>query len=357
MPRRKQQIYQNNSNSGFIINDKCIIKSKTFLTSDGIRLSYTYCKKKRHSKTNLFKPPSIILIHSFGYDNGYWQYLFNKLYKVSNIYALDILGTGNSDRPDNLARYTIDKLTNDIEEFMNKINVNKAYFVGHTFGGLLVLNFAALNPSRVIKIAVSSASPKFIIEPTIINLFRKAICIYEKKSFELEHIIRDITNRIDPDPVNCKKQRILQKQYKSTLDEYKIYLQIIELFNIKSVLPQIVSPTLIMFGSCDPISSIDAARFIHNEIVNSTIVEISGYGNNFPILNNTIYNKYIFDFFFTKADPCYDYLSIDRCINQNADVPCYQFYTDTQVKIFSNMKIPGKNDIMYTQNALQIECS
>ncbi|AYV84917.1 MAG: alpha/beta hydrolase [Satyrvirus sp.] len=306
----------NKNNGGFIKDNKQSIKTAYFYTSDHVKLSYKYFEKKCSAEPKCrtyTKRPSVILIHSFGYDSNYWICLFKKLCCSANVYSLDIVGTGNSDKPADLSRYVVERLVTDIYEFMEEININKSYFVGHTFGGLLALNFAAFYPSKVIKIAVSSTSPRFSQLPgydssisiQVIDLFNKAFST--SNLAELKETATSLTNMIDP--INCDDKKFLVKQYISTLSEYKIYMKAIRNIDIRPILNQITCPVLIMAGTLDPISKLSASKILRDGIFNSTLVEFFGQGNNFPIFSTGLYNKHIINFFFVKYNPCCDFLN------------------------------------------------
>jgi len=279
-----------NYKSNYIYDAKNIKKS-FFITPDNIKISYQFCEKKKK-----YNRPSVVLISDIGYNSNYWLCLLNKLCPVANVYAIDLPN-----------RSSLEFLTQDLTLFLDKLNLEKVYFVGKGLGGTLALNFAALYPARVIKIAVAATSPKYFpadnwefpISPEIIQLFTEFFEVTNPKIIiELAKIINNLT-----DPVNCDKQKLLVQQYINMRKEYQTYFGAANI-DIRDILNQITVPVLILAGTEDPIVPFGASEFLRNNIPNSLLIEFFGQGNNFAILDTSLFNKDIFNFFFVECDPC-----------------------------------------------------
>lgn len=101
----------------------------------------------------------ILLLHGFALSCEIWKKNIEELSKNYRVIAPDILGFGKSDIPkENL---TIEFLPEFLYKFMEKLNINSAYFVGHSMGGLISLWIAQKYPHCVEKlILVGSAGFK-----------------------------------------------------------------------------------------------------------------------------------------------------------------------------------------------------
>ena len=88
----------------------------------------------------------IILVHGIGQYVEYWASAINELAAQHQVYALDLLGHGKTDKPQNIS-YTIDDLSQFVKDFMSALGIDKAHIVGHSLGGTisfrLVFNHSA----------------------------------------------------------------------------------------------------------------------------------------------------------------------------------------------------------------------
>ena len=92
------------------------------------------------------KGSPVILVHGIGQYAEYWASAINELAAQHQVYALDLLGHGKTDKPQDIS-YTIDDLSQFVKDFMTALSIQKAHFVGHSLGGAisirLVLNHSA----------------------------------------------------------------------------------------------------------------------------------------------------------------------------------------------------------------------
>ena len=305
----------------------CIdIVQSCFTTCDCLELSFQYCKKLHKKKCGCYSKdirPSVILLHGIGTNSDFWHCLFDKLCPVANVYALDFPNTGKSSAtcPSNL---TLEYLTKIVNQFINHLCLEKVYLVGHGIGGDIALNFSVTYPDRVIRIAVSSTSPKYspssdwkhAINHQIGELLERAI--ETSDPIILHEIASTYIGFIDPN--NCEDKCILIKQLINNISQYQDYSELIRNIDIRNILDKITIPVLIMSGTKDPIVPFGASLFMREKICRSALVEFYKYGNNFPILNTNLYNKNVFNFFFVKCDPCRSFLK--EICGQNKKCEC-----------------------------------
>lgn len=286
------------------------LQRSEFVTSDDITISYQYCDKRNKNKCGCYENdcrPSVILLHDIGYDSNYWLCFLKKLCPVANVFALDNPGAGQSCNI-SADELTLNKLTQNLVDFLDELNLNKVYLVGQGFGGLIALNFAFFYPDYVIKVAVSSVNPSYFPIPGstwtyyITPELQQLISQFLAPNANLEVLALAITNLIDP--IDCDGKLVLVNQYINQIQQYKTYIPILESIDLRATVAQITVPVLIMNGTKNPLVPAGAAIFLRNTIPNSALVEFYNQGNNFPILNTDLYNETVFNFFFVKCDPC-----------------------------------------------------
>ena len=91
--------------------------------------------------------PTILLIHGLGGSIESWRSNFTPLSKKLHVIALDLPGFGFSDKP--MINYTPEYYSDFISTFVDLMNCQKVNLVGHSMGGLIVLETALSSPELV----------------------------------------------------------------------------------------------------------------------------------------------------------------------------------------------------------------
>jgi proline iminopeptidase len=110
-----------------------------FKTSDGLELFYEKSGKGI---------PCIYLHGGPGYWSKSFQYFSKELLeeKLEMIY-FDQRGCGRSEHSPTLA-YNLNRLIDDLEELRISLGIHEWYLLGHSFGGILAVNYAIRFPER-----------------------------------------------------------------------------------------------------------------------------------------------------------------------------------------------------------------
>jgi pimeloyl-ACP methyl ester carboxylesterase len=127
-----------------------------FVNMNGIRLHYLDWGGKG---------PTLIFLTGMGSS----AYIFNKFAPRFNdkfrVLALTRRGHGDSDIPE--TGYDADTLTEDIRQFMDRLDVEKAILAGHSLAGVEMTHFAGTHPTRVEKLIYLDALDDRRREPAI----------------------------------------------------------------------------------------------------------------------------------------------------------------------------------------------
>jgi len=88
----------------------------------------------------------VILVHGLYASHHDWDELIPVLTKFNfNSFALDMLGHGESDNPENPALYNADYFFTTFETWLTNLRLSqKPILIGHSFGGYLLLKYASL---------------------------------------------------------------------------------------------------------------------------------------------------------------------------------------------------------------------
>src|SRR6202034_4285242 len=94
--------------------------------------------------------PPVVLCHGFPELWYSWRHQLGALADAGfRAYAPDLRGYGDSSHPTEVADYGSDKLTGDLCGLLDHYGYEKASFVGHDWGAMVVWELGRLHPERV----------------------------------------------------------------------------------------------------------------------------------------------------------------------------------------------------------------
>jgi len=129
--------------------------SDWFSPDDGLtRLTTTILGHKISYVTGGQGEP-IILIHGLGADSTAWWRIAPQLAQHYRVYALDLFGCGQSDKPD--FEYTIEAQAHYLKLFMERLGIAHAHMMGHSLGGGVAMQVAYFFPEIVDRLILISS--------------------------------------------------------------------------------------------------------------------------------------------------------------------------------------------------------
>jgi pimeloyl-ACP methyl ester carboxylesterase len=124
------------------------------ISSDGVQIAYDVYAGTATT--------GLVFVHGWSCDRTYWTGQagpFSKKYKVVTI---DLAGHGGSGL--NRRDYTMESFGADLAAVVNKLELQKVIFVGHSMGGAVILEAARLLPGRVAAVILVDLVEK--LDPT-----------------------------------------------------------------------------------------------------------------------------------------------------------------------------------------------
>ena len=113
--------------------------------------------------------PVVVLAHGFPELAYSWRAQIPVLADAGyHVLAPDQRGYGGSSRPDAIEAYNIHELTSDIVGLLDDVGAERAAWVGHDWGAIMVWNAPLLHPDRVAAVAALSVPvvPRAKVPPT-----------------------------------------------------------------------------------------------------------------------------------------------------------------------------------------------
>jgi proline iminopeptidase len=209
---------------------------------------------------------------------------------------LDTRGSGRSERPE-LSAYAMRNFVADIEELRRHLGVETVWLMGHSDGGLMILNYASEHGDRVdgmilVDTPVGNTS-KDSGRTKRMELrkgepwFDKAFQAFQKmptSQQEFETYIHEILPFFFSSTANLDKNREVFEKVTLSFDATRGRGQSDQSSaNLATFLPLMKIPTLIIVGNDDFICPPSAAEYLHREIPNSRLLVIENAGH-FPWL-------------------------------------------------------------------------
>ena len=100
----------------------------------------------------------LMLLHGFTGDRTIWDEVREHFEQNYRVIAIDILGHGQSDKPDDVSAYTMERIAEDMIRLIDALEVEKVHLLGYSMGGRLALYLATQFPERFYSLILESAS-------------------------------------------------------------------------------------------------------------------------------------------------------------------------------------------------------
>ncbi|CAH1782502.1 unnamed protein product [Owenia fusiformis] len=108
--------------------------------------------------------PLMLCLHGFPEFWYSWRHQLKEFSKDFRVVALDNRGYGDSDKPEEIAEYSLLKLTNDVKEVIERLGYKSCVLVGHDWGANIAWVFTIRFPSLVDKLIIMNVPhPKVFI--------------------------------------------------------------------------------------------------------------------------------------------------------------------------------------------------
>jgi pimeloyl-ACP methyl ester carboxylesterase len=232
--------------------------------------------------------PAVVLVHGLlGYSFS-WRFVIPALAQRSTVYAIDLLGTGFSDRPPG-QDYSFRASARRLLQFMDKTGVASCDLLGTSHGGAVAMVAAALAPDRVRRlILVDPVNPwsahgkrlsaflsSVLVAPIFLNVARRVRFL---DKFYHGRLFGD-RRRMPPDSVESYRKAL------SIPGSYEYGLAVLRSWNrdlreLESALPRIAHiPALLIWGSRDTAVDPASAGRLKQQFRDRRLVMFEGVGH------------------------------------------------------------------------------
>lgn len=216
--------------------------------------------------------PPLILVHGVAMRAEDWAPYFRALSRDHRVYAIDLLGYGDSDKPrDSL--YTVGVQTDIVRGVVDVLGVKQADVVGVSMGGWISLQLAATHPERVRRLVLISSAGLAYGTTLTETSFSATTLDEQRDSFKLQSdlapqlpdfILRDFLRR------SKRKAWIVRASMRSMLHSREV---------LDGKLQRVRMPVLLVAGTADRIVPFHVALRMKQELPHATLVPLRGCGH------------------------------------------------------------------------------
>ena len=216
--------------------------------------------------------PPLVLVHGVAMRGDDWAPLLRALKRTHRVYAIDLLGYGDSDKPEH-GDYSIARQTEIVRQFLDAQRIEAADVVGVSMGGWIAAKLAAEHPRRVRRLVlVSSAGFAYptklgesSFSPMTLEQLRESLRLQTDQADRLpDFIARDFLRR------SRLKSRVVRASMKAMLTGRDL---------VEGKLQRVRMPVLILWGDRDRIIPFDNAARMQRELPQARVVRLEGCGH------------------------------------------------------------------------------
>ena len=216
------------------------------------------------------KGPGLILIHGIGAAKDAWRFIVPKLSKHFTVVTYDLRGHGKS-RITN-KNFNFEDLVEDLENVRKKTKIEKAHFVGHSLGGMIVPAYAKKFPDNTISIGLLSTVAGRSLEDK-----NKILDVIKKMETQgISEILLTLKSRWFTDNFIKNNRTIVNRRIEQVINTNpEVFLNVFRIYAETEMLPwlsQIEKPSLVMTGENDLGCSPKHNKKISSELINSKLI-------------------------------------------------------------------------------------
>lgn len=234
---------------------------------------------------NLGTGPDIVLIHGWGWHGGVWTEVAAELAHEFRVWVPDLPGHGRS--REGVADFTLDSLARAVSENAPR----EATWIGWSLGALIALTAAQRGWAR--RLVLVDATPRFIQnDDWEFGLSQQWFDVFA------EELMRDVRRALERfASLHLGRgggERSLLRRLRTEIFRFELPapralhagLELLEQSDLRSQLPQIRSPALVVHGARDQIALPEAGACLARTLPQGRFVPVAGAGHA-PFLSHT----------------------------------------------------------------------
>ncbi|MDB9819161.1 alpha/beta hydrolase [Candidatus Pelagibacter sp.] len=215
----------------------------------------------------------LVFIHGVGLDHEMWKPQINSL-KDQSIITYDLLGHGRT--PYDKEEITLNDFSNQLDDLLKFLKVDKINLVGFSLGSLVALDFASKFQDRLKTLTLLGTTYGRTMEQRslVIERFEQAKLNKPISKQALKRWFTDQYLNEHPE-IYDQFMKILTKKDEDHVNFLKAYKLFTYHQDNINMIKNIKTKTLVMTGSDDLGSTVEMSKSLSNDLINSSFTEIN----------------------------------------------------------------------------------
>lgn len=243
-------------------------------TSSGVEIYY---EESGHGRP-------LVMLHGWLMSGRVWRFQ-KELADSFRLVIPDLAGHGRSSMP--YSGYLLNDLAGDIVDLFERLDLTNAVLLGWSLGSQVAFAAFPQIQERLAGLVLVGATPRFTATDgypwglpatglrgmglRLRRDFNRTMGEFFKGMFAAEEISRDMENRI---ALEIVMEGLLPKP-----EVAQVTLDILASADLRTMLPEINRPVLIIHGSADTVCPPGAARYLAKWLPDARLVELNGVGH------------------------------------------------------------------------------
>lgn len=216
---------------------------------------------------------AVVLVHGLSGSSRWWRRNVEALGERFRVYVIDLMRFGRSRSK---SRFVLTEAAASLVGWMDRIGLERASFVGHSMGGLIVADLAGGHPDRVERLV--------LVDPAVLLVGRSYLGHVVGLARAIRRLPMDFYPVLFTDALAAGPQTILQAG-----------LELVST-DVTERLSQIRAPVLIVWGERDTAVPLSIGQRLRDVLPRSRFVVIKGAGHN-PMWDRPAeFNRIVLDF-------------------------------------------------------------
>ena len=219
--------------------------------------------------------PPLFLIHGIGAARDAWRFMVPGLRERFTVVSYDLRGHGASPLPD--SEFGLDELVVDLERVRERTGIERAYFAGHSLGGMIGPAYARRYPDRVMALGLLSTAA-FRTEEDSAKVWGVVRAMEEKG---IPQVLATLSTRWFTDAFIAANPDIVERRLRQVVNTNPtVFLNVFRIYAGTEMGPwlrEVTVPSLILTGENDGGCNPRLNRLIHEAMPNSELVVLPNY--------------------------------------------------------------------------------
>ncbi|MBD5307935.1 MAG: alpha/beta hydrolase [Bacteroides sp.] len=211
----------------------------------------------------------LILMHGWGCSHSTVKSIAQIASETNTVYNIDLPGFGDSEEPDSV--WSVEDYTIFIEKFAEKLKIENPVLIGHSFGGRIsILMASRQRVNKVVLVDAAGVKPK-----------RSAKYYVKVYSFKLMRLLAEtfIGKEKSKAWIERRRAKVGSADYAAASPCMRAILSKCVNEDLKSVMPRISAPTLLIWGENDTATPVRDAKIMDKLIPDTGLVIFENAGH------------------------------------------------------------------------------